>query len=628
MAHPSTVRGSAENELQPPNSSIISTPPISAGYIPPKPYGYYPVLPSYPQLPTPLYVQGAPPSNHVHDTWSYRRCDAAVYNYPPPMSNTMLLANQLTSQLYYHTAALHTFPHHPTAYYGGLLQQGPKWQDQSYPAETIPYGQYGIPVRQQPHNGGHPASPSYARITHEQQQPHQSMSMSLHSAETRAGRYTIVDGSISRSHHAGKVAHRLGNESGRLIPPHLPPVPHAHAHILPSPTPTPLGPPRKPKQSGYALWVGNLPNRVSIVDLKEHFSQGATTEIESVFLIANSKCAFVNYKTESACVSAVTRFHDSRFQGVRLVCRLRRGGAGSENNGSRKVLAPLARGDGGDVEQEESREKRGSTSSGKESRADVPAKKRRERYFILKSLTIEDLERSRINGVWATQRHNEAVLNEAYETSEAVYLIFSANKSGEYFGYGRMASRIPTTASPGESNGDNSSNVNGILDGQQPIPAPATVIESDYLIITPTPRTATAPPGSIVDDPARGTIFWEIDRTISDTTENDDTHPDADGSGSGDTNTKTANETSTTKPGKTEGGKLDNNINTSDDDDGQGFGRPFSVEWLCWRRLPFHRTRGLRNPWNANKEVKIARDGTEVETGVGRRLVALFGVGG
>ncbi|KFX93340.1 hypothetical protein O988_06858, partial [Pseudogymnoascus sp. VKM F-3808] len=51
------------------------------------------------------------------------------------------------------------------------------------------------------------------------------------------------------------------------------------------------GPPRKPAQSDYALWVGNLPPAVSVLDLKEHFAQGARENILSVFLIAKSSCA-------------------------------------------------------------------------------------------------------------------------------------------------------------------------------------------------------------------------------------------------------------------------------------------------------------------------------------------------
>lgn len=103
----------------------------------------------------------------------------------------------------------------------------------------------------------------------------------------------------------------------------------------------------------------------------------------------------------------------------------------------------------------------------------------------------------------------------------------------------------------------------------------------------PTPATATAPKGRIIDDSARGTIFWEAE------------HSDAE------------DEESPPKEASEGGGN-------------QSWGRQFSIEWLSTARLPFYRTRGLRNPWNANREVKIARDGTELEPSVGRRLVQMF----
>ena len=40
-------------------------------------------------------------------------------------------------------------------------------------------------------------------------------------------------------------------------------------------------------------------------------------------------------------------------------------------------------------------------------------------------------------GVWATQKHNEGILDQAYRTSKDVYLIFGVNKSGEFYGYAR-----------------------------------------------------------------------------------------------------------------------------------------------------------------------------------------------
>jgi hypothetical protein len=71
--------------------------------------------------------------------------------------------------------------------------------------------------------------------------------------------------------------------------------------------PFPRGPPRKPKQSGFAIWVGNLPRDVFLEELKEFF---ALKGLESIFLIRRSNCAFVNYKTEEACSLALSTFHD------------------------------------------------------------------------------------------------------------------------------------------------------------------------------------------------------------------------------------------------------------------------------------------------------------------------------
>lgn len=112
----------------------------------------------------------------------------------------------------------------------------------------------------------------------------------------------------------------------------------------------------------------------------------------------------------------------------------------------------------------------------------------------------------------------------------------------------------------------------------------------------PTPATQYAPRGRIIDDSARGTIFWEADslEEIDDAQVSDD-------------NNEKIEEVDEVSPSTA-----------------QSFGKPFKIEWLSTERLPFYRTRGLRNPWNANREVKIARDGTELETNVGRKLTQMF----
>lgn len=49
----------------------------------------------------------------------------------------------------------------------------------------------------------------------------------------------------------------------------------------------------------------------------------------------------------------------------------------------------------------------------------------------------DDLNLSVENGLWATQKHNELLLDQAFRTARDVYLIFSVNKSGEFYGYAR-----------------------------------------------------------------------------------------------------------------------------------------------------------------------------------------------
>ena len=56
-------------------------------------------------------------------------------------------------------------------------------------------------------------------------------------------------------------------------------------------------------------------------------------------------------------------------------------------------------------------------------------------------------------------------------------------------------------------------------------------------------------------------------------------------------------------------------------DEGPVWGESFKVEWIRTERLPFTRTRHLRNPWNHDREVKVSRDGTELEPSVGQALL-------
>lgn len=190
----------------------------------------------------------------------------------------------------------------------------------------------------------------------------------------------------------------------------------------------PRGPPRKPKQSGHALWVGNLPPGTTVMALKDHFSRDATKDIESLFLISKSNCAFVNYRTETSCTAAMHRFHDSRFNGVRLVCRLRRSSAPASGvptgpsamTGTQTInMTPPTSPPDGQGESSRNIEVQSTPhkSDGNVRGSSVTSDK----YFIVKSLTLQDLELSLRNGIWATQSHNEEVLNNAFEVSRHCY---------------------------------------------------------------------------------------------------------------------------------------------------------------------------------------------------------------
>lgn len=57
---------------------------------------------------------------------------------------------------------------------------------------------------------------------------------------------------------------------------------------------------------------------------------------------------------------------------------------------------------------------------GEISRSPTAHKRVLEKYFIIKSLTVEDVEVSVRNGTWATQSHSEDCLNHAYDKAESV----------------------------------------------------------------------------------------------------------------------------------------------------------------------------------------------------------------
>lgn len=58
----------------------------------------------------------------------------------------------------------------------------------------------------------------------------------------------------------------------------------------------------------------------------------------------------------------------------------------------------------------------------------------------------------------------------------------------------------------------------------------------------------------------------------------------------------------------------------------RALGGVFKLDYICRRELSFTKTQHLYNPWNEGKQVKIGRDGQEIEPKVGEELCRLFPV--
>jgi len=72
----------------------------------------------------------------------------------------------------------------------------------------------------------------------------------------------------------------------------------------------------------------------------------------------------------------------------------------------------------------------------------APQSKQRTRYFVIKSYSAENVTIALRRGIWATQKQNEQLLNDAFLDTPRVILIFSINGSRHFQGYARMTSLI------------------------------------------------------------------------------------------------------------------------------------------------------------------------------------------
>ncbi|KAG5653752.1 hypothetical protein H0H81_010839 [Sphagnurus paluster] len=264
-------------------------------------------------------------------------------------------------------------------------------------------------------------------------------------------------------------------------------------------------------RSDWVMWAGNVPSDATHDELWRFFNQPPSSDADapsspgvlSVFLIARSSCAFINFESEFHLSWAIGHFNGVALRPTdtrcpRLLCRVRKkdddlkaGVGGQRGSGihtkwikEQKALKATESSDASDLSASDDRppsaasdeqisltlaeiytEGEGNprrtakhSSSSGSTTSSFLTRYFPQRYFILKSLTQVrnssthrsppsseadnfslqyDLDLSVEKGLWATQKHNEGILDQAFRTSQEVYLIFSVNKSGEFYGYAR-----------------------------------------------------------------------------------------------------------------------------------------------------------------------------------------------
>lgn len=325
------------------------------------------------------------------------------------------------------------------------------------------------------------------------------------------------------------------------------------------------------------MWVGNLPSKTTHAELQQFLSH--STEVVSIFVITQSNCAFVNFDSEEALHGCIAEFNGVKLRPnnprcPNLLCRIRtkeddeRAGVGGQRQAHihRDAVKVKDFGPGSPLVKQVVEPSRSETPSTNESSdstsSSLLVQHFPRRFFIIKSFTPAQLEESVRTGLWTTQGRNEAPLNRAFRTSQEVILFFSANGSGAFFGYARMAGAIGNVsakASPSEKVLRASSEP---VEEHQRLETGSRSVSLGSDPVPSRPTLSSHAKGDLLSGPMRN-----------------------------------ASEPATT------------------------YGTPFRVTWLSTERLAFKKTRHITNPWTDGREVKISRDGTEVHPTAGKELL-------
>ncbi|OAP62882.1 hypothetical protein AYL99_02109 [Fonsecaea erecta] len=427
---------------------------------------------------------------------------------------------------------------------------------------------------------------------------------------------------------------------------------------------------RKHSSSGeHALWIGNIPLQANILNLRDHFYQVAGSDLVSITYNPEARYAFANFSTKASRLKVIELAASTLFHEKRLDCRIRSESGrrsikvsyGHDNHGGRKIS----------IHQPVELEKKIEELS-RFPEAD-PSQLGKDKYFIIKSFSIEAMHHSLQMNQWHVPCRHVYRINNAVQTARKVYLIFSVNGSGQFFGYALLTSAIvcdemdnPTNdrelhfplSAEDENPAQNAiRNIAPASSGQTPSTTVRSRSPSDAssqpFPLTPS-KSLPAPllnPGIIQYKPSRRQIVWEAsscdhrDSAASDSESSSASRslPSLqDGvarrsASSSDTSPilkrnpsfcgKNSPPTSTRSPSPT--GIRDEGLSNSDDDTTvmrtlRQFGHPCRIKWLAADSLSFDEVCGIRNKWNDNKPIHVARNATPVHPDAATALLDVW----
>ncbi|KAH8823594.1 YT521-B-like domain-containing protein [Flagelloscypha sp. PMI_526] len=377
----------------------------------------------------------------------------------------------------------------------------------------------------------------------------------------------------------------------------------------------------QPSRTPWSIWLGNLPHKVSPRDLDQFLFLNPSflsDEIVSSILISRSKCAFVNFASLEAFNYALREWNGVPLQPKNihcppLVCRPARLKEESGVRGQR--MAGIHR----EWVKQRNQNMRDDISSGSDTQDSTDStflfKHFPIRYFILKSNSRATLAASIQNGTWSTQLHNVAVLDRAFRTSREVYLFFSENKSGFWFGYVKLAGGlqgIRSSTSMKRSNPIYPEFLGTHYEATRNSLSPLDDSTMRGLDPSRSGRCRSAPP--ILFFPARIISASPSRRlpllsSISLPLLQKEAEHEQVYTGRADT------------PYTRGSSSSDDTLNQSD---GPQSSHYFPISWIQTRSIKFSKARHIKNHWNHNREVKVSRDGTELDPSAGEMMLNIW----